>query len=161
MDKPQLLERIHAEYATFTELLDNVSEEQMTMPGVNGDWSIKDILAHIAAWQHRLDERLEAALEKREPTLSTNLTNEQMDIDNQRFYEEYKARPLKLVLEDFRAIYGKIVATVHELDTEDLLEPDRFPWMQGNPLWQLIAGDTYEHYEEHAEPIRAWLEKQR
>lgn len=43
------------------------------------------------------------------------------------------------------------------MDDADLFEKQRFAWMKGNALWQLIAGDTYEHYDEHLPSIRDWL----
>jgi hypothetical protein len=42
---------------------------------------------------------------------------------------------------------------------DDLMNPDRFAWSQGEPLWEAIAGDTYEHYHEHIAQIQAWLAK--
>jgi hypothetical protein len=40
---------------------------------------------------------------------------------------------------------------------EELISPQRFAWTQGSPLWQLVAGDTYEHYQEHRAQIQEWL----
>jgi len=33
--------------------------------------------------------------------------------------------------------------------------------MKGNALWELVAGDTYEHYQEHLQSIQEWLNKSR
>jgi hypothetical protein len=33
---------------------------------------------------------------------------------------------------------------------EDLFDPKRFGWTNGQPFADWIAGDTYEHYQEHA-----------
>ena len=38
-------------YAKLNELLAEVGEERMTIPGVAGDWSIKDIIAHISVYE--------------------------------------------------------------------------------------------------------------
>jgi hypothetical protein len=40
---------------------------------------------------------------------------------------------------------------------EDLFDPNRFAWRRGSPLWDLVAGDTYEHYNEHMQSIQQWL----
>ena len=60
--KDELLAAMDQGYTTFELLLAPLSETQLTIPGVNGEWSIKDILAHLAAWQGRVAERLEAIL---------------------------------------------------------------------------------------------------
>ena len=53
MNKTKLLNEMHNGYTAFENLLAPLSETQMTTAGVNGEWSIKDILAHLAAWQKR------------------------------------------------------------------------------------------------------------
>ena len=50
-DKAALLAMIQAGYEQLEVLLATLSPEQMTIPGVNGSWSVKDNLAHLAAWQ--------------------------------------------------------------------------------------------------------------
>jgi hypothetical protein len=48
MNKTQLLDLIQAARADFETLLAGIPEAWMTEPGVEGEWSIKDIIAHIA-----------------------------------------------------------------------------------------------------------------
>jgi hypothetical protein len=42
-------------------------------------------------------------------------------------------------------------------EEEDLIDPQRFTWAKGVPLWRYVAGDTYEHYLEHITLIQEWL----
>jgi hypothetical protein len=46
---------------------------------------------------------------------------------------------------------------VQSLSEEDLIDPLRFAWMEGSPLFYLVAGNTYGHYQEHIDPIQQWL----
>jgi hypothetical protein len=46
---------------------------------------------------------------------------------------------------------------VQAMPEDDLINPGRFAWSQGRPLWLLVAGDTYEHYQEHIAQIQEWL----
>ncbi len=161
MDKAKILDEMRAKYAALEDILAPLDETQMTTEGVNGDWSIKDVLAHITAWQHRLLDRLHAATRNEEPTLSGVVTDEEVDRLNEQFYKENKSRPLDDVLTDFRTTYLQIVDVVQVMNEEDLTDPHRFSWMKGNPLWYLVAGDTYEHYQEHKGPIQEWLVKSR
>lgn len=50
IEKAALLDNIQEGYKEFEALLAPLSEEQMTVPGVSGRWSVKDTIAHIAAW---------------------------------------------------------------------------------------------------------------
>lgn len=161
MDKAKILDEMRAKYAALEDFLAPLDETQMTTEGVNGEWSIKDVLAHITAWHHRLLDRLHAATRNEEPTLSGVVTDEEVDRLNEQFYKENKSRPLDDVLTDFRTTYLQIVDVVQVMNEEDLTDPHRFSWMKGNPLWYLVAGDTYEHYQEHKGPIQEWLVKSR
>jgi hypothetical protein len=48
MSKAQLLSMIRGARADWDTLLADIPEAWMTEPGVDGEWSVKDIIAHIA-----------------------------------------------------------------------------------------------------------------
>jgi hypothetical protein len=50
-NKEELLIDIHKEWAKLENFLASLTPEQMTQPGAIGDWSPKDVLAHLAGWQ--------------------------------------------------------------------------------------------------------------
>lgn len=47
----KLLQRLDARWKAFTESYAGLMDAQLTEPGVSGDWSVKDILAHITTWE--------------------------------------------------------------------------------------------------------------
>src|SRR5579859_6178714 len=51
MDKQQLLKRLEKAWVTLKESYAGLSDSQMTEPGVMGNWSVKDILAHVSTWE--------------------------------------------------------------------------------------------------------------
>ena len=164
MDKTHLLDEMNSAYTELENILAPLDSEQLTTPGVNGDWSIKDILAHLTTWQHYLVIRLQAAVRNERPAIQGILSEDEgtaIDKLNAGFYEENKSRPLNEVIADFRTTYRQIVEAVQALNGEDLFEPRRFAWMKGNALWELVAGDTYEHYQEHLQSIQEWLNTSR
>ena len=157
MDKARILDEMRTNYAALEGILVQLDETQMTTEGVIANWSIKDILAHIASWHHRLLVCLNAAIRHEQPAISGPDSVEEMDRFNAQFYQENKSRPLGEVLTDFRTTYLQIMDKVQAMPEDDLTNPHRFPWAQGRPLWHLIAGDTYEHYQEHMGQIQVWL----
>lgn len=159
MNKVKILDEMQTKYAALEDILAPLDETQMTTEGVNGDWSIKDVLAHITAWQQRSLIWLHAATRNEEPTISGPDSVEEMDRLNEQFYKENKSCPLVDVLTGFRTTYLQIVNEVQFLNEEDLVDPHRFTWMKGKPLWYIIAGDTFEHYQEHSGSIQEWLVK--
>jgi hypothetical protein len=161
VDETGVLKEMSTSYNALEEILASLDKMQYVTEGVIPGWSIKDMLAHIASWHHRLLRWLDAAVRNQEPTISGPDNIEEMDALNAQFYQENKARPLDEVLADFRTSYQRIMEIVQTMPEDDLISPHRFAWSQGQPLWQAIAGDTYEHYQEHIAQIQAWLVKSR
>jgi len=157
MNKRLLLDKIRSRQIDFEQVITPLSEEQLTMPGVNGDWSIKDVLAHLVSWQKRTIDRLDAAAQNKEPTTPPVANDEEVNNLNQRFYEENKERSLSEVLADFKTTYLRMLETVEAMREEDLFDAQKFPWNGGTPLWENVAGNTYEHIDEHIGAIQKWL----
>ena len=54
MKKAELLDWLQEEYQKWEAFIDQVGPAGMDQPGVNGDWSIKDIVAHLMGWNRYL-----------------------------------------------------------------------------------------------------------
>jgi hypothetical protein len=84
MTKDELIQKIESEWNNLQAALDGLTEEQMHRPGVVGEWSIKDLLAHITAWQTRLITAIFKAEKGLTPdTIEGGKTVDQM---NERLY---------------------------------------------------------------------------
>jgi hypothetical protein len=160
VNKASLLDAMRTGYTALENTLSPLDEAQMTTPGVNGTWSIKDNIAHIVTWQRILLDRLLAAARDETPTsYGSDSAGEDIDRLNEQFYQQNKSRQLAGVLADFRSIYAQIEEAVQSTSEEDLIDPQRFTWAKGIPLWRYVAGDTYEHYLEHITSIQGWLSR--
>jgi hypothetical protein len=49
--KDHILAALKEEFDRWEELLDSLSEEKISKPSFENDWSIKDVAAHPWAWQ--------------------------------------------------------------------------------------------------------------
>lgn len=158
-DKVELLQRMQDDYTAFVALLTPLSEEQMTTPGVNGDWTIKDILVHLATWQKRMASRVEALAHNDEVNPNNPIihTDEEMHAFNNATFAANQARPLDLVWSDFRSSYQHLLQNTRLLGENDLFNPHRYTWLEGSALWENIAGNSFAHYEEHTPMITEWL----
>lgn len=158
-NKAELLAIIQSGYEQFEALLASLSEEQMTIPGVNGPWSIKDNIAHLTVWQNYQASRQEGALTGVEPPDPAPGLNTE-DEENEYFYQQNKDRPLAEVLTDFHAAYQRILAATNALTWEALNAP--FPWSNNDtPVGAYTLGNTSGHYEEHGAIIQRWLDTQK
>ena len=51
MKKQQLLNKLEQAWTSFKDSYASLTAQQMVEPGVTGDWSVKDILAHVSWWE--------------------------------------------------------------------------------------------------------------
>jgi hypothetical protein len=51
MGRRQLLQRLDTAWRAFEESYAGLSDAQLMKPGVTGDWSVRDILAHVSTWE--------------------------------------------------------------------------------------------------------------
>ena len=150
MTTQEILDKITTSREQLLIAIENITPEQMMTPGVNGDWTLKDILAHLAAWQSRL-VRLLFQLERRQ---KPQWDVRDLDGMNAETYANQKDRSLDAVLADFYEVYDQVITRVENLDARALAQ------RIGNAiLTDIIAANTYEHDEEHIPQIESWKEK--
>jgi putative acetyltransferase len=155
--KADLLEKIHAARKNFKTIMDGLTDVQLTTPGVEENWSIKDILAHLTAWERLTLERLIAGLEKKKLKFRPIQTDEDVEWMNARVYAINKDRPLADVLDDFRTGHAMLIDKIMSLDKLAIQDTTPVEWAGDRPVWSLIADNTYFHYAEHQEAIEKWL----
>lgn len=159
MTKQEILKRIQEEREALEAALAGLTPEQMTAAGAMGEWSVKDILGHIAMWE----SRLVTILYSNERGIPPKMLHGQATVDkvNAESFAEQRERPLERVLADYSAVHTQLLKRLDTPTDRDLSDPRRFKWMEGEPLEKLVAGDTFEHYAEHRAMIEAWRQKAR
>lgn len=158
MNKSQLIESIINGRNKFEETLSQLHQTQMTTPGLGSGWSIKDVLAHIQAWEIRMVRWLEDAQRGEIPQmLPPGMTWDDLDQINEQIYLENREKPLTDILAEFHQSFPRALDVVKGISEEDLINPDRYEWREGKPLWFIVAANTFWHYEEHDKAIREWM----
>ena len=154
--KEQLLALIHTERTKLDKKMDGLSPEEMVFPGAMGDWSVKDILAHLVDWERRLVKWYEIGLRDEMPQLpAPGFTWGQLSALNQQGYERHKDRPLEDVLASYLASYQQVLALIECMTEEEIFEVGRYAWTgKKSNLAVYIAANTYKHYAWAAKEIR-------
>lgn len=151
IDKAIVERDLRASWDTVRSLVDSLSPRELTEPGVVGSWSVKDLLGHMAFWAQKAASDLRLLAAGRADEIETPGTLESLNAWNAR---EAEARHGKTV-EDLRAewirSYESALQALQESGAS-LLETD----VKGWPQIRRFLGDTTEHYNEHADHIRAW-----
>jgi hypothetical protein len=154
--KAELLQFVQDGRHQFKAILNEIPQERMEEKGVETNWSVKDILAHITAWETKMTQVL-GAMQTSDERPDWPVGDEGVDALNATFYEANKNKPLAQVLTEFEASYPRALAATEAMSETDLFNPDRFAWRKGRPLWWMVAGNTFGHYWDHIPNIEAWL----
>ena len=155
MGKDEVLDTLEDSREQFLNAIEGLSDEAMQEPGVVGDWSVKDILSHLVAWEAELIKLLWQVEQGETPT-TVHFSDQSVDALNASWYELTHNRPLERVLADFEAVRKQTVKRVDALDDEELQDPQKYAWLQGHALDTWIANDSFGHETEHAGQIQAW-----
>lgn len=163
MSKSELLQWLVQSDQEWQALLDQIGLERMEQPGVNGDWSMQDIVAHLSDWNLHLLNCFGAALRgKPEPPPPWPPHLETDDEINAWIYETHRERAARDVLDEARQINAQLYALVEDLPATaqiELVEPAYYLVWLGNQ--RFLPGEFYDHFrDDHEQNVRAWLAQQ-
>ncbi len=156
--KTDLLTAINQERGALEAILKTLTPKQMIEPGVVGEWSVKDVLAHLVEWEQMVLGWYRAGLrgdipEMPAPGYKWNQTPQL----NQMIYEKHHDKPLGKVMEEFHASHREILGVIQELSNEELFTAGRNAWTQKNTMGTYFVSATSGHYLWAWEEIRKGL----
>jgi hypothetical protein len=157
MKRSELLDWLQKEYQGWESFLDQIGGARMEQPGVAGDWSMKDIVAHLTGWNRWLVIRLQAAQRgEAEPPPPWPAHVQTEDDINAWIYESNRERSLREVLDEMHEVHQQLFTFVEGLPHDVRIERDwRLVWL-GNQRFP--AGEFFDHlHDDHEPDIRAWL----
>jgi len=153
MDKATFINTLEQSRAEWEALLAQVDEERMLQPGVAGKWSVKDVIAHVT-W----GEREMAPIMRTRELVGSELWELSDDERNEIVYQQNRDRPLQEILQEEQQAYADLFEEAQALSDEDLNDSHRFKQMPEEWVpWQIIAGCSFKHYQDHVPSIREWL----
>jgi hypothetical protein len=145
--KSELLIEIQKEWDALEQFLATLPPEQMTQPGAIGNWSPKDVLAHLAEWQQMCLDWYNTGLRGEAPYLpAVGFKWSQMPALNLKIFEKYLDRSLEYVVNLFQTSHRQTLDVVERLSEEELFKPGHFSWTRNNPLSSYVIPCTSSHY---------------
>ena len=162
--KQHILAALRESYEGWEELLAGLNDAQIAAPLVPAQWTIKDIMAHLMAWQQRSIARFDAAQLNREPIFPQWGTSFDPDSDvddtdktNAWIHKTYRDQPWSTILQSWRNEFQHLLQSAETFSEKDLLDSEPYPWLDGHPLAMILLA-TYDHHQEHFEKLVAWLQ---
>lgn len=164
--KEHILTALREQLDSWLELLATLSDEQITAALFDFDWSIKDVVAHLWAWQQISIARMKAATLDREPeypkwiVASVQNWEENVDRVNALTFELQHRKPWPDVYQTWKDGFLQFLELGNQISERDLLDSGRYPWLKGYSLAGILIA-SYDHHQEHLEKLRALMSKNR
>jgi hypothetical protein len=150
MKTEQLLSRLDRAWRDFEESYAGLTEAELLTPDVTGQWSVRDIIAHVTWWEEEALTHLPEILEGRRPR-RYSVKYGGIDAFNALMTEKRKHLSLAQVLHQHDEVHARLVQYVRDAPEELFATETRFR--------RRLKWDTYHHYPIHAKAIRAWRDQ--
>jgi len=145
-EREALVKDLDGEYENLYGILMTLADADKMRPMLD-KWSVKDILAHTAAWLREGARALEG-LAAGQPATPGGLSSSDVDARNARFVEQWRE------------------ALVHEVETELHLAKETFVqamralpeecFAEGESARHIVFEDGIDHFKEHAAQVYGW-----
>jgi hypothetical protein len=158
-DKQELLASLRAVFGDWEDLLADKSESEINAKGRADGWSIKDVIAHLMAWQQISIARLRATkldaepeypawLEGADPFFAEDHTGQ----FNARIRQIYQDEPWSIVYAAWKEGFTQFIELAEAVPEDLLFNAQRYPWLRGYALSAVVEG-SFEHHREHLEEM--------
>jgi hypothetical protein len=161
--KAHILAALREQFEGWEQLLSSLGEAELTSPQFDLNWSIKDVMAHLWAWQQISIARLESGVQGREPEYPQWILaigedwEEDSDRVNSLTFEKNHKKPWAEVYQNWRSGFLHFLESGDKISERDLLDGDWYPWLKGHSLASILVA-SYDHHQEHLQKLQNWLD---
>ncbi len=135
----------------FMAALADMDPALLTAPGLAGEWSARELLAHLGYWAGHAAEALHHAAEGRTEAFG----EDELDVDERNAVVARVASETALpaIRQREEAAFEALRSALQEADAAWLEERVAY----GDSVEQVVRDDGADHYREHTADVRAWF----
>jgi hypothetical protein len=167
VDKRELVAMHEGELEAWERLLAGLSTAQIANLLLPEGLSVKDIVAHLGAWQVRTIARLEAAVQGHEPhfpqwpvELDAEESREAVDRANAWILEANRDRLWTDVHQGWRKGFVRFLELLRAVPEPDLCPGGKLAWLAEYQPLEGYPGFYDYHHAEHRAQLEAWMRNQ-
>lgn len=149
MEKQAQLKQVRDGFSGLLASIEGLDERAMTAV-FYGDWSVKDILAHISGWHHEMTRSMERMARGEKPT-PEGVDYGDSDAWNAKFAGAMKPQSAATVVADLRQSFANYMRAA------EAIPDDRYG--EGKTINRLLQGSGSGHYDEHVPAIKEYRVK--
>jgi len=143
----QVLQQLQSAWTDFEASYAGLSTTELLVSGVTGQWSVRDIIAHVTWWDEEALLHLPVVRDGGRPE-RYSVKYGGIHAFNALMTERRRALSLPDVLRQHDEVHQRLVEYVQESPVELFVRETRFR--------RRLRLDTYGHYPIHAAAIRKW-----
>jgi hypothetical protein len=165
------LEKFDQEFKRWRSALDAIGIDRMEEPGVMGEWSAKQLVAHVSGWQWKTLASMQTALSGGAypptpwPAEFNDPSNWEEDGDvepiNEWIHDDAEPMPPGAILSRSLQLWQGIRSIISGLSEAQVNDPNLFPRLGGASLADRLSEDgLFGHVREHLDDdVYPWLEQ--
>jgi hypothetical protein len=146
--KAKMLADLAAAHVEFKEAILHIPEKH-TSDGVLGDWTAKDVAAHVSSWDEMVCMDLQRLVRGHLPVME-GVRADEVDEWNAVLMKGRFAFPFEQVLSELEECYDMLFESLESVPYSMFKE--------GGAVERMMAIEI-EHYRTHAAHVREWREK--
>jgi len=142
--RAELIDRVRRSWDDLRSTVEGLDDSQLDATGPDGGWSVKDHLIHVERWEAYLLAELGGRDGRPELGLAEGAESPGADAINDGLQRQHAGTPAAEVRRRLVDTHTRALDVLRTLDAAELEQ--RLAW---------IAGNTHEHFDEHAGLIRS------
>lgn len=156
-NKTELLKQAEENYSKLIELVDTISPENLEKPGVNNDWSVKDVLSHLHEWHNMMAHWYKEGKKGEKPEMPIpGYTWKDIPKLNEKIYHEYKKDSWNKVFANLKRSHKKMMKIITDHSDKDLFTKKKFSFTGSSSLAVYLRLSTSSHYDWAIKLIDKW-----
>ena len=160
MSKEETIEFLKQDHAKLELVLEALTDEMMISHRITGTWRIKDILAHISAWNKKLTEAVDDVLKNQKPWFMEQFSEEEF---NKIQVVKRKSMSLKEIIDEWHQSFTDMIKKIEGLSDNEWEHETQFKYREGSAVTvESLFGYRYRghgHEGGHAEQIEEYFDR--
>lgn len=155
--KAELLTATRAEFDRLWTAMDSVPVAAREVPGACEAWSVKDLLAHLWAWQLMTLEWERVGSSGAMPEIpAPGYSFAETPALNEAIYQEHRGDAWDVVVDGLAGTHERMLALIASYEDADLFAKARYPWTRSTSVGAYFVSATSSHYAWASKLIRKW-----
>jgi len=150
------IRRMEASRRATLAFLAQLPEQEILRPRTQGQWSVKDVLAHIAAWEEEGVHRLDLIARGRGHRIHFYDDMREVNRFNARAVAAARSTRLSALLNRAAGVRRRLIAALRRLPPHALRDPSHEV-----PVVGWLPAFAWTHERSHLGEIRAWWRRRR